>query len=63
MFALVGHRNEGKPIILVKHKPEYDEELREKYMDITPGYYLQNTLEFCVFGRKHSRNSAETNVG
>jgi predicted DNA-binding protein (MmcQ/YjbR family) len=40
MFALVGNDNEGKPIISVKHLPEYGEELREKYRDIVPGYYL-----------------------
>ena len=40
MFALVGNDKEGNPIISVKHTPEYGEELREKYQDIIPGYYL-----------------------
>jgi predicted DNA-binding protein (MmcQ/YjbR family) len=49
MFALVGHDAEGKPIISVKHNPEYGEELREKYPDITPGYYLNKTHWSSVF--------------
>ena len=44
MFALVGHDNAGNHIISAKHSPEYGEELREKYKDIIPGYYLNKTL-------------------
>ena len=40
MFALVGNDKTGQPIISVKHSPERGEELREKYADIVPGYYL-----------------------
>jgi len=43
MFALVGNDGKGQPIISVKHNPEYGEELREKYEDIVPGYYLNKT--------------------
>ncbi|MDR0415127.1 MAG: MmcQ/YjbR family DNA-binding protein [Prevotellaceae bacterium] len=40
MFALVGNDGEGRATISVKHTPEQGEELREKYRDIVPGYYL-----------------------
>ena len=40
MFALVGHDAEEQAIISVKHTPERGEELREKYTDIIPGYYM-----------------------
>ena len=40
MFALVGNDGEGQPIISVKHTPEHGEELRERYTDIVPGYYM-----------------------
>ncbi len=43
MFALIGNDNVGNSIISVKHKPEYGEELREKYKDIIPGYYLNKS--------------------
>ena len=43
MFAMVGNDGEGRPIISVKHTPEHGEELREKYADIIPGYYLNKT--------------------
>lgn len=43
MFALVGQDNKGNSIISVKHSPECGEELREKYKDIIPGYYLNKT--------------------
>ena len=43
MFVLVGNDNEKRPIISVKHTPERGEELREKYTDIIPGYYLNKT--------------------
>ncbi|MDR2027867.1 MAG: MmcQ/YjbR family DNA-binding protein, partial [Prevotellaceae bacterium] len=43
MFALVGNDGEGNAIISVKHTPEQGEELREKYSDIVPGYYLNKT--------------------
>ncbi|MDR2026639.1 MAG: MmcQ/YjbR family DNA-binding protein, partial [Prevotellaceae bacterium] len=43
MFALVGNDGEGNAIISVKHMPEQGEELREKYSDIVPGYYLNKT--------------------
>ena len=49
MFALVGNDGEGRPIISVKHTPERGEELREKYTDINPGYYLNKTLWSSVF--------------
>ena len=44
MFALVGANGEGRPVISVKHTQEHGEELREKYEDIIPGYYLNKTL-------------------
>jgi predicted DNA-binding protein (MmcQ/YjbR family) len=43
MFALVGNDGEGRAIISVKHTPEQGEELRAKYKDIVPGYYLNKT--------------------
>ena len=43
MFALAGNDAEGRSIISVKHTPERGEELREKYKDIIPGYYLNKT--------------------
>jgi predicted DNA-binding protein (MmcQ/YjbR family) len=43
IFALVGNDSEGNAIISVKHDPAYGEELREKYKDIIPGYYLNKT--------------------
>ena len=36
-------------IISVKHHPEYGEELREKYTDIIPGYYLNKIHWSSVF--------------
>jgi predicted DNA-binding protein (MmcQ/YjbR family) len=49
MFALVGNDGEGNPVISVKHTPEQGEELREKYSDIVPGYYLNKTHWSSVF--------------
>ena len=49
MFALVGHDNEGRAIISVKHIPKYGEELREKYADIITGYYMNKTHWSSVF--------------
>jgi predicted DNA-binding protein (MmcQ/YjbR family) len=43
MFALVCNDNERRAIISVKHTPEHGEELREKYTDIIPGYYMNKT--------------------
>jgi predicted DNA-binding protein (MmcQ/YjbR family) len=43
MFAMIANDNERRPIISVKHTPERGEELREKYTDIIPGYYLNKT--------------------
>ena len=43
MFALVGYDGEGRSIISVKHTPKRGIELREKYKDIVPGYYLNKT--------------------
>ncbi|MDR1414239.1 MAG: MmcQ/YjbR family DNA-binding protein [Odoribacteraceae bacterium] len=40
MFALVGSDKEGVPIVSVKHDPEVGAEVRERYGDIVPGYYL-----------------------
>jgi predicted DNA-binding protein (MmcQ/YjbR family) len=49
MFALVGNDNTGKSIISLKHSAERGVELREKYEDITPGYYLNKTHWSSVF--------------
>ena len=49
MFALVGNDSTGKDIISIKHTQEHGEELREKYEDIAPGYYLNKTLWSSVF--------------
>jgi predicted DNA-binding protein (MmcQ/YjbR family) len=49
MFALVGNNGEGIPIISVKHDPEHGMELREKYPDIVPGYYLNKMHWSSVF--------------
>jgi len=53
MFSLVGNDGEGKPIISVKHTPEHGVELREKYEDIVPGYYLNKTHWSSVFLNGH----------
>jgi predicted DNA-binding protein (MmcQ/YjbR family) len=49
MFALAGNDGKGRPVISVKHTQEHGEELREKYADIVPGYYLNKTLWSSVF--------------
>ena len=49
MFAMVGNDGEGRPIISVKHTPEHGKELREKYTDVIPGYYLNKTHWSSVF--------------
>lgn len=49
MFALVGNDSENKPIISVKHDPVRGEELREKYRDTIPGYYLNKTHWSSIF--------------
>ena len=49
MFALVGNNGEGQPVISVKHTPEHGKELREKYTDITPGYYLNKMHWSSIF--------------
>jgi predicted DNA-binding protein (MmcQ/YjbR family) len=49
MFAMVGNDREGRAIISVKHTPEQGEELREKYKDIVPGYYMNKTHWSSVF--------------
>jgi predicted DNA-binding protein (MmcQ/YjbR family) len=43
MFALVGNDKEGRAIISVKLEPEYGMELRDRFKDIVPGYYLNKT--------------------
>ena len=43
LFAFAGNDAESRSIISVKHTPERGEELREKYKDIIPGYYLIKT--------------------
>jgi predicted DNA-binding protein (MmcQ/YjbR family) len=40
MFAMVGNNAEKEPIITVKLVPEYGAELRERFKDIVPGYYM-----------------------
>ena len=49
MFALIGNDNAGNHIISIKHSPEYGEDLRDKYSDIIPGYYLNKTHWSSVF--------------
>ena len=53
MFSLVGNDGKGEPIISVKHSPERGIELREKYEDIVPGYYLNKTHWSSVFLNGH----------
>jgi len=43
MFAVIHSNGEGLQVISVKHTPEHGEELREKYMDIIPGYHFNKT--------------------
>ncbi|MDR2894113.1 MAG: MmcQ/YjbR family DNA-binding protein [Alistipes sp.] len=43
MFAMVGSDGAGRPIISMKHDPDWGVELRERYRDIAPGYYLNKT--------------------
>ena len=40
MFALKGTNKEEQAIITLKLDPAYGEALRQKYPDITPGYYM-----------------------
>ena len=49
MFALIGNDAAKTPIISLKHNPERGEELREKYEDIIPGYYMNKTHWSSVF--------------
>jgi predicted DNA-binding protein (MmcQ/YjbR family) len=49
MFALIGNDGEGNAIISVKHDPENGIELREKYPDIVPGYYLNKMHWSSIF--------------
>jgi predicted DNA-binding protein (MmcQ/YjbR family) len=43
MFALAGNDAEGNAIISVRHTPKQGRELREKYSEIVPVYYLNKT--------------------
>jgi predicted DNA-binding protein (MmcQ/YjbR family) len=43
MFAMVGNDAANEPIISVKLNPEYGVELRERFKDIVPGYYMNKT--------------------
>ena len=41
MFAYIGFNDKThRPIITLKLEPTFSEMLREKYSDITPGYYM-----------------------
>jgi predicted DNA-binding protein (MmcQ/YjbR family) len=49
MFAMVANDASGRGIITVKHVPEHGEELRAKYADIVPGYYMNKAHWSSVF--------------
>ncbi len=40
MFVMQGSDNKGRSIITVKLEPVFGEFLRDRYPDITPGYYM-----------------------
>jgi len=40
MFLMQGENKEKRPIITFKCEPLFNDFLREKYLDITPGYYM-----------------------
>ena len=40
LFAAICYDKDGKKILTVKCEPEFGEYLREKYSEITPGYYM-----------------------
>ncbi len=44
MFAYIGFNEKiRRPIITIKLEPSFSEMLRERYPDITPGYYMNKT--------------------
>ncbi len=44
MFAYIGRNDKtNHPILTLKLEPSFSETLREKYPDITPGYYMNKT--------------------
>ncbi|MDR1344202.1 MAG: MmcQ/YjbR family DNA-binding protein, partial [Tannerellaceae bacterium] len=49
MFAMVANDAQGRGIISVKHLPEHGEDLRERYEDIVPGYYMNKEHWSSVF--------------
>lgn len=49
MFALVGNCKDGRPILSLKHTPEYGIEIQERYRDIFPGHYLNKTHWSSIF--------------
>lgn len=49
MFAMVGNYKDGRPILSLKHSPEYGIEIQERYPDIIPGYYLNKTHWSSIF--------------
>ena len=49
MFALIGNYKDGRPILSLKHTPEYGIEIQERYPEIIPGYYLNKTHWSSIF--------------
>ena len=40
MFCMIGGDKQGKPIVTLKCDPPYGAILRQEYLDIVPGYYM-----------------------
>ena len=40
MFCMMGGDKQGRPIITLKCEPLFGEALRQQYVDIIPGYYM-----------------------
>jgi len=40
MFLMVGHNKEGTEILTLKGSPEENREIRERFPEVEPGYYM-----------------------
>jgi len=43
MYAMIGGNATGKPVLTLKCEPARAEELRESFVSIIPGYYMNKT--------------------
>jgi predicted DNA-binding protein (MmcQ/YjbR family) len=49
MFAMVGNYKDGRPIVSLKHTPDYGIDIQDKYPDVIPGYYLNKAHWSSIF--------------